>query len=161
MFSADSGFNSDSFFVGRGLMCYAAETCLNRVVQNAIKDDSEIGGSGGSVAPALKDALMLFRTANSGWAVRTQLSIPARTFVVEYCGEWISAEEARKRDSKPGYNEHGFLWTESTSLFVATNSKRVRFFLCRSGDDDHCITVDATRYSNIARFVRSRFFVSF
>ncbi|XP_046845823.1 uncharacterized protein LOC124439604 [Xenia sp. Carnegie-2017] len=63
------------------MKCKCWSTCRQRVVQHGINV-----------------ALQLFKTAEKGWAVRTQELIPKGTFVCEYIGEVLTDSEANQRD---------------------------------------------------------------
>ncbi|KAL3362966.1 hypothetical protein AABB24_012317 [Solanum stoloniferum] len=74
----------------------------------------------------------LFRTEGRGWGLLADENIKAGQFIIEYCGEVISSEEAKKRSQ--AYEAHGFKDAYIISL-----------------DANHFI--DATRKGSFARFI--------
>ncbi|KAI1727317.1 SET domain-containing protein [Ditylenchus destructor] len=71
--------------------------------------------------------IVLFRTADRGWSVRTAVKIEKNTFVMEYVGEVLTSEQADKR--------------ALTYQFQVKATGKSAF------------VVDATRFGNEARFV--------
>ncbi|KAH7726892.1 histone-lysine N-methyltransferase SUV39H1-like [Aphelenchoides avenae] len=87
-------------------------TCPNRIVQR------------GRQFPVI-----LFRTADRGWSVRTAAKIPPRTFVMEYVGEVLPIEKADERSNRYAFDINGHAYGET------------KFF------------IDSEHYGNEARFV--------
>ena len=99
------------------LMCMCELDCVNRVVQR------------GRCFP-----VCIFRTPDRGWGVKTCMALKKGTFVTEYVGEILTAEEAERRGQE--YDKIG-----SNYLFDLD-------FV----EDQSMFTIDATYYGNISHF---------
>ena len=97
-----------------------APPCHNRVVQ------------AGPLGPHIQP--LVFHTGDRGWGVLTQTAIPARQYVCEYVGEWISDQHAETR-------RDGFFFT------VYENDVTAGRF------DIEAPTLDARYYGHVARFI--------
>lgn len=110
-------------------------TCGNRVVQRG-----------------LKYRLQVFMTKEGkGWGVRTLQPIPARAFLFEYIGEIMTNTEQYYRNIE--YREKNI--HTYTMLLDADYDMEINHF--KDGlNDDEALTLDATRYGNVSRFVNHR-----
>lgn len=94
--------------------CSCDITCPTRVVQR------------GRQIP-----VVIFRTLDRGWALRTCISIPKNTFVCEYIGEVLTVEEA----------------------FGSKKPSTYQFQMDGCGEKNFRFVIDAAIYGNEARFV--------
>lgn len=110
-------------------------TCGNRVVQRG-----------------LKYKLQVFMTKEGkGWGVRTLQPVPARAFLFEYIGEIMTNTEQYYRNIE--YREKNI--HTYTMLLDADYDMEINHF--KDGlNDDEALTLDATRYGNVSRFVNHR-----
>jgi SET domain-containing protein len=80
--------------------------------------------------------LEVFRTPLAGWAVRTVDAVPAGVFICEYAGEHLPDDEAEER---------GILYDQlELSRLMDVQG---------DGPDALRMCVDATNFSNVARFI--------
>lgn len=109
--------------------------CGNRVVQRG-----------------LKYRIQVFMTKEGkGWGVRTLEPIPARSFLFEYIGEIMTNSEQYYRNIE--YREKNI--HTYTMLLDADYDMEINHF--KDGlNDDEALTLDATRYGNVSRFVNHR-----
>lgn len=73
---------------------------------------------------------------DKGWGVRATKLIPKGTFICEYMGELITAEEAENR-----------------GLFYDAVQCSYLFDLDVEDKTNCCFTIDATNYGNVSRFI--------
>lgn len=109
--------------------------CGNRVVQRG-----------------LKYRLQVFMTKEGkGWGVRSLEPIAARSFLFEYIGEIMTNSEQYYRNIE--YREKNI--HTYTMLLDADYDMEINHF--KDGlNDDEALTLDATRYGNVSRFVNHR-----
>jgi histone-lysine N-methyltransferase SUV39H len=79
--------------------------------------------------------LVIFKTINRGWSVKTLDHIPAGKFIVEYTGEFLDQNESKKRARKYGKINHTYLFDLD---YI---------------DKGTPYSIDATHEGNIARFI--------
>ncbi|KAJ3040740.1 hypothetical protein HDV00_010497 [Rhizophlyctis rosea] len=98
--------------------CECAGSCSNRVAQNG-----------------RKIPLVIFKTEEKGWGVKTPRALRPGTFITKYVGEMITSDEANEREAKNG----------NSYLFdVDFHSDTV---------DENVFTVDGRNYGNVGRFL--------
>ncbi|KAM3300998.1 histone-lysine N-methyltransferase ASHH1-like [Capsicum chacoense] len=95
--------------------CKCGETCRNQIFQKCEYAKTK-----------------LFRTEGRGWGLLAGENIKAGQFIIEYCGEVILSEEAKKRSHV--YEAHDL----KDTYIISLNSN---YF------------IDATRKGNLARFI--------
>ncbi|KZV20026.1 histone-lysine N-methyltransferase, H3 lysine-9 specific SUVH6-like [Dorcoceras hygrometricum] len=108
-----------------GPSCKCPPSCYNRVSQRGIKFQLEI-----------------FNTESRGWGVRSLNSIPSGSFICEYSGELLGAEEAEKRGDDDEYLfniGHDYNMPVKQTMIVDYGE---------SG-----FTIDAACYGNVGRFI--------
>lgn len=110
-------------------------SCGNRVVQRG-----------------LKYRIQVFMTKEGkGWGVRALEPIAARSFLFEYIGEIMTNSEQYYRNIE--YREKNI--HTYTMLLDADYDMEINHF--KDGlNDDEALTLDATRYGNVSRFVNHR-----
>jgi euchromatic histone-lysine N-methyltransferase len=119
-----------------GPSCKCPPSCHNRV--------SQLG---------MKIPLEVFRTAKTGWGVRSLRSISAGSFICEYVGELLHGEEANQRSNDEYLFDIGQnydIWKEMPSAIPGLNSSGARSLTM---EDDEGFTIDAAEYGNIGRFI--------
>ncbi|KAJ1623550.1 SET domain protein, partial [Pavlovales sp. CCMP2436] len=88
------------------------------------------------VQHGMRVRLEVFRTPRAGWGVRAVDAIRAGAFLCEYAGEYLPDDEAEERGIR--YDEH-----DMSRLMDVQGD----------GPDALRMCVDATNFSNVARFV--------
>jgi len=132
--------------------CSCSSRCENRVVQLPIRAK-----------------LQVFKTASTGWGVRTLVDLPQGTFVCTYVGKlYAKAEECGYDDAyfaeqdlievaedyKEGY-ESDVEPDSGDEEFVGTNMKRKEMSARQlfNSDDNECFIIDGMDVANVGRFL--------
>jgi euchromatic histone-lysine N-methyltransferase len=119
-----------------GPSCKCPPSCHNRV--------SQLG---------MKIPLEVFRTAKTGWGVRSLRSIPAGSFICEYVGELLHGQEANQISNDEYLFDIGQnydIWKDMPSAIPGLNPSGARSLTM---EDDEGFTIDAAEYGNIGRFI--------
>ncbi|KAL6846321.1 hypothetical protein ACP4OV_023769 [Aristida adscensionis] len=119
-----------------GPSCRCPPTCHNRVSQHGVKIPLEV-----------------FKTAKTGWGVRSLSSISSGSFICEYTGELLEEKEAEKRENDEylfdighNYNEEE-LWEGLKSRIPVLQSST------SSSKAIEGFTIDAAECGNVGRFI--------
>ncbi len=100
--------------------CTCNETCNNRVVQSG-----------------LNFKLKVYRTQNKQYGVQTLQDIPKGSYVIDYAGEVLDVNEARRRVALKGTMENNYL----LSVKEKYGTKFIR------------TDIDAAQFGNVSRFI--------
>ncbi|KAH7694537.1 histone-lysine N-methyltransferase SUV39H2 isoform 2 [Aphelenchoides avenae] len=105
--------------------------------------------------------VIIFRTANRGWGLRTAVKIPPRTFVMEYVGELLPIEKTEERSGAYSFdvNGHG---SGATKFFIDSQycGNEARFVNHSCEPNLEAVNVycerEDSRYWRIAFFTRDK-----
>ncbi|XP_047065264.1 histone-lysine N-methyltransferase SUVR4-like [Lolium rigidum] len=112
--------------------CGCSRNCGNRVVQRGITRPLQVYLTNGK----------------KGWGLRASEELPRGAFVCEYVGEILTNNELDERNSQTTANERH---TYPVNLDADWATEGVL-------EDDHSLSLDATFYGNVARFINHRCF---
>ncbi|XP_040383010.1 uncharacterized protein LOC102710145 [Oryza brachyantha] len=121
-----------------GPSCKCHSSCHNRVSQKGLKIPLEV-----------------FRTASTGWGVRSLRSISSGSFVCEYVGIVLTGKEGDKRTNIEYLFDisHNYDDEDHSKGRPSTISGQNSFGACCQTMEDVGFTIDASEYGNIGRFI--------
>ncbi|KAL6877508.1 hypothetical protein ACP4OV_012723 [Aristida adscensionis] len=109
-----------------GPSCKCPPSCYNRVSQHGLKLPLEV-----------------FRTNQTGWGVRSLMSITSGSFVCEYVGELLHRKDADERRNRDYLFDIGHKYDDENLLNSSGSHTK----------EDGGFTIDAAEYGNIGRFI--------
>ncbi|KAL6598511.1 hypothetical protein ACP70R_046210 [Stipagrostis hirtigluma subsp. patula] len=121
-----------------GPSCKCPPSCHNRVSQHGMKIPLEV-----------------FRTSQTGWGVRSLLSISSGSFICEYVGELLHGKDADARRNSSYLFDIGHYYDDEnlSKGLVPTLSGVKSSGSCSQTMEDVGFKIDATEYGNIGRFI--------